>query len=756
MKKLITSIALMIVLIQGVFAQGITTTISGTVTNSVNSSPMANQAIYIVADSSNFMLFSYSNTVYTNANGFYTATLTIPNTPVITFYVSTSNCNGAMVTNTVTSSTLPMVSNFTIQCNPQSCYADLSFSTDSMNPGMTFYFYDQSFPAGGNITSWLWNFGDGTSSTLQYPQHTYTTPGTNYMVCLTIATSLGCSSTHCDTIHADTANTGNCQASFQYSVNNTDVYFYGYSSSSGSSYLWNFGDSTTSTLQNPIHTFSTNGTYSVCLTITTNNGCINTYCETIALGNPIGCPATFYTYQDTANYMNYYFYASNGLPSNETCSWYFGDGSSSTLVDPVHLFANMGSYSVCLTIYDSLSNILCTYCDSVIVDSANTQGCQAYFNYSVSGNDVTFYGYGSNISSYNWSFADGTGSSIQDPVHTYANTGSFYVCLTIACSNGTTNTYCDYVTVGSVGNSYLCGHVYAGVNYADLGYAVLIGLDSMTNAYNYNYTTTIDSMGGYCFYNVLPGNYIVLASLTPNSAYYNNYLPTYYGDVTDWANATFIYVPSSTTLTGYDVNLVSTSFANNGGGSIGGNCMQGGNKTPAPGDPLSGIEILLLDASGTPLASTLTDSWGNFMFSNLPWGTYKIYAEIAGLNCTPGVVTINASNPTVSNVLVTVSSTGIVASISDELSEFVSSVGSIYPNPATDNATINISMLKATEITVSIYNVMGQMTESYKVATNNGMFKVPVNVKNLTEGIYSVQLTTADGLKIVRQFMKMK
>jgi hypothetical protein len=48
------------------------------------------------------------------------------------------------------------------------------------------------------------------------------------------------------------------------------------------------------------------------------------------------------------------------------------------------------------------------------------------------------------------------------------------------------------------------------------------------------------------------------------------------------------------------------------------------------------------------------------------------------------------------------------------------------------------------------------MTESYKVATNNGMFKVPVNVKNLTEGIYSVQLTTADGLKIVRQFMKMK
>ena len=579
----------MIVLVQGVFAQNVTTTISGTIINTASSSPVVNQAVYIYADTSN-STFNYYNTVYTNQNGYYVDTLSIPTFLPINFIISTSNCNGAMVTNVVSSDSLPMVSNFTIQCGVQT-----------------------------------------------------------------------------------------------------------------------------------------------------------------------GCPTSYSAYPDSSNYLLYYFYNTTGLPASSTCLWNFGDGTTSALLSPVHTFPNVGSFTVCLSIYDSLGNINCTYCDSLFADTMNIPSCQASFQYSESGNAVTFYGYTNNgTATYLWDFGDGTNSYVQDTTHQYAAAGTYYVCLTINTSNGCTNTYCQYVNVGTIFNSYLCGQVMAGANYADHGTAALIVYDSLSNSYNYAYTTTVDSMGYYCFQSINPGFYLLLASLSPNSLYYNDFVPTYYGDVDNWANATPILISSTSTLTGYNINMVSVSNSVNGNGSIGGTIIQGGNKVLGQGDPLSGVEVLLLDNNNNPLASTHSNTSGTFVFNNLSWGTYKIYTEIAGLPCTPGIVTISATNPDVSNILITVKTNEIVSSINDILSEFVSSVGSIYPNPTADNASINISLLKATEITVSIYNVVGQKIDNYNVATGYGMFKLPVNVENLTEGIYSIQLTTSDGLKVIRKFVKTK
>ena len=751
MKKLITSLAIMLLGMQCIFGQMVTTTISGTITNSVTSQPVSGQAVYISADSSN-SLFNYYHTVYTNPNGFYSDTLSIPSPSQIVFYISTSNCNGAMVTNTVVSSSLPMVSNFTIQCGTNNCSAGFTIYPDSSNIGLSYYFYDQSGPAGGNITAWSWNFGDGATSTQQYPHHIYANYG-NYNVCLTISTSLGCTATFCDSIYADSTNIFPCQASFQYTNNNGSVSFYGYSNNPGASYFWTFGDSATSTLQDPVHTYNSIGTYYVCLTISDMNGCSDTYCQTIALGNPTGCQAEFYNYPDSVNYLGYQFISNNGYPQDGVYVWNFGDGTASNQINPYHVYSAPGTYSVCLYISDStLAVVLCSYCDSVVADSSNSQGCWSGFNYYLNYPSVYFYGTSNNqVTYYSWNFGDGTSSTDQNPIHQFGSAGTYTVCLTTANANGCTYTSCQNIDLSTAN---ICGTVSANGIGVNAAYVELIGFDSLGNTFSYNYTTYIDSLGNYCFNNVAAGSYIILASLSPNSGYYNNYLPTYYGDVINWADATIISVAPGGYSLYNDIHLVSTNGPVFGPGSISGYVIQGGNKVPGPGDPISDVEILLLDNSDNALASAFTNTYGQFVFDNLAYGSYKIYGEIAGLSCTAANVTIDASTQDVNNIQVSVKSSGIIASVNDELSEYVNSVGAIYPNPVVGNGTIDIYLIKSTNIKVDIYSVVGQKMSEYELNTGTGMFKVPVIAQHLDKGIYTVQLTTADGFKVNRKFVK--
>ncbi|MCX6197876.1 MAG: PKD domain-containing protein [Bacteroidetes bacterium] len=74
-----------------------------------------------------------------------------------------------------------------------SCMASFVVYPDTSNQGV-YYGYNQST---GNNLNYLWQFGDGDSSTLQYPSHIYSTPG-QYYVCLTVTENTGCINTYCD------------------------------------------------------------------------------------------------------------------------------------------------------------------------------------------------------------------------------------------------------------------------------------------------------------------------------------------------------------------------------------------------------------------------------------------------------------------------------------------------------------------------------------------------------------------------------
>lgn len=96
------------------------------------------------------------------------------------------------------------------------CQANAQFSifSDSLNPGQ-YFAYNQS--TGNGTISYLWDFGDGSTSTQMYPFHQYATPG-QYIICLTIAVtnnSLTCTDTYCDSSSVHRISSGFFMSSFQ-------------------------------------------------------------------------------------------------------------------------------------------------------------------------------------------------------------------------------------------------------------------------------------------------------------------------------------------------------------------------------------------------------------------------------------------------------------------------------------------------------------------------------------------------------------
>jgi len=157
------------------------------------------------------------------------------------------------------------------------------FSAHQTANTLTVNFSDSS-TSGHTIVSWLWHFGDGTTSTQQNPHHTYNHDGT-FHVCLTIHDNHGCSNTFCHHVTV-TGNPSACHANFSFHADSTGniIQFTNISTGTGANttYSWDFGDGTTSSDENPDHTFPHPAHYLVCLFMDDSiTGCQSHYCHTI-------------------------------------------------------------------------------------------------------------------------------------------------------------------------------------------------------------------------------------------------------------------------------------------------------------------------------------------------------------------------------------------------------------------------------------------------------------------------------------------
>ncbi len=285
----------------------------------------------------------------------------------------------------------------------------------------TINFQDQSTSSRTNITAWEWDLGNGETSTDQNPSITYTEDGV-YDVSLKVTDADGCSDT---AVFEQIVTISIPEARFivnPIGCTNSALRFRNRAKGQNLSYLYDFGDGTTSTAKSPNHTYATEGSYQACLTVTDPQGCDSTYClpELIVITNPVAnfvadslfgaCPPLLVNFENlSTNASNY--------------EWDFGDESgTSNLESPPHIYTLPGIYDVKLKVWSTPACV-----DSILLsDYISLEGPVGEFDFFVEQTCkpgiVTFSAQSIEPYNYYWDFGNG---SIDTTLNTTADTFSY-------------------------------------------------------------------------------------------------------------------------------------------------------------------------------------------------------------------------------------------------------------------------------------------------------------------------------------------
>ena len=292
--------------------------------------------------------------------------------------------------------------------------------------------FSSSLVSSEPAATYLWDFGDGNTSTDSTPTHTYTTPGV-YPVSLIITTASGCTDTA--TIQRGVIVNAPPQPAFAATPREAcareEIMFTDSSLGTVTNWLWDFGDGTTSTAQNPSHQYIDTGYFNIQL-IVWNSGCPDTLRidSFIHILPPV---ARFDEKMDCAKPYERIF-TDRSIGADEYY-WDFGDGTTSTTPSPTHTFPAPGIYNVSLRVVNHQ-----TGCDHTKEIQVHIVDVAAQFQASdtvvCKGNPVLFTT-GISVADVNqfvWTFGDGTGvqSVPQNQIsHTYTQPGLYSVQLII-------------------------------------------------------------------------------------------------------------------------------------------------------------------------------------------------------------------------------------------------------------------------------------------------------------------------------------
>lgn len=205
----------------------------------------------------------------------------------------------------------------------------------------------------GNPDKWRWEFGDGMTSAEQHPTQTYNAPG-EYTVTLTVENPFGMSTEIREKYIRVFEKPIPLKASFMGEPTSgkapLSVQFTDLSAGNPESWLWNFGDGGTSIEKNPVHVYTEPGEYSVFLTVTRGDDRSSEiryqYIKVFPAGKP---PVPDFVATPTTGYAPLNVQFTDLSSDNPTAwRWDFGDGESSSLQNPNHLYLKPGTYTVCL------------------------------------------------------------------------------------------------------------------------------------------------------------------------------------------------------------------------------------------------------------------------------------------------------------------------------------------------------------------------------------------------------------------------
>ncbi|GIV33504.1 MAG: hypothetical protein KatS3mg031_1039 [Chitinophagales bacterium] len=291
--------------------------------------------------------------------------------------------------------------------------------------------------------SYQWDFGDAAGSSAQHPTHAYASAGV-YNVKLTATSAQGCVDSIIKAVTAyaipvaDFNVSPACLGTSSQFINTSTL------SAGFMIYNWDFGDgSSTSNLTHPMHNYQADGAYTVTLTVTSDKGCNDVISKTAVVypGAMAAFSAANVCFGDSVSFQD----SSSG--PGLTYQWNFGDGNFSSSVNPKHLYFSAGTYTVALTVTTSDGCVASAQQDVVVypMPAANFTApnvCEGRSTQFVNTSSLT----GGQMN-FSWNFGDGNVSVLDNPLHQYADTGTYSVTLIVTSDNGCRDTVVKPVSV---------------------------------------------------------------------------------------------------------------------------------------------------------------------------------------------------------------------------------------------------------------------------------------------------------------------
>lgn len=291
--------------------------------------------------------------------------------------------------------------------------------------------------------SYLWKFGDGTTSTSRVPNKTYGTSGT-FNVTLVSTSNTGCKDSASKSVIVATTPLPNFSFNLKClgdSVIFTDQTVYPCGISPSMQFHWNFGDGKTASIQNARHHYSSAGTYSVKFKLSLPGGYRDSITKTVVFNirSTPSFTATNACYPSANNF-------SQTSSNYSSIAWSFGDGSNSNsgASSFTKTYANPGNYSV------KLLTISAAGCRDSLIKTVSLFS-KPTANFSTANNclgvGTTFSNSSSGANAYEWKFGDGSVSTNVNPTHNYANAGTYTVTLRVISVNGCVDSILKSVTI---------------------------------------------------------------------------------------------------------------------------------------------------------------------------------------------------------------------------------------------------------------------------------------------------------------------
>lgn len=448
------------------------------------------------------------------------------------------------------------------------------------------------------------------------------------------------------------------------------------------------------------------------------------------------CISDFVAYYDSANYQLIHFY--NLSSSNSTSYlWNFGDGNYAVAKHPDHQY-NLGSYNVCLTVSDSLSNCTDIYCDSITISPS--MNCHTDFSYSLIGSKK--YSFVANINNiyptiYEWDFGDYTYSNGKNVVHQYQQPGSYTVKLKSTSFHPQTLDTCiayyqDVIQVSGAPTAGIWGQVFADSSIIDKGIVYLYSYNQSNNTFSIVDSSIVNSVDSlnisyYLFSNLNYGKYSAYLKLLPSSIYASDFGPGYSGNTIYWDNAQVINLNQASN--NLPINLTHL-YKQNGSSSISGHVFEGNKK--ASGNPVAGVPLFLLDNANVIVDFQYSQADGSYTFNNLSPQKYFIYSDVINHSIYPADAIITLQNQNINNINIYIGSSVVTALKDEQLpTDF-----KIYPNPAKQNFKVEYNNPETKIISYEITNIVGQNIFSQSYQAKMGINTTDIDVSSFKAGIY--------------------